>query len=564
MLRRFFAMKPLLRLPLTVGLLLFSCLSPAHALHEGKRQILLVGDSTTEAKIPKMLRPQGPHFEDVIRILLAAEKDLEPVNVINLGLSGEYVQRLLDSGRYDKEIAKIPGADYIFIRYGINDQAKRQGFAENFAKDYHELILRLKRDHPEAVIIVMTVIPYGEEGRVAQINELNKKVSEAEGLPLFDIYPRYAEELKKGPNMLNYRRYPIEKVPEKFQELVKPFINGKSVVVMDNQLDAHLGDLPGWYGDRHPNQAGYQVIADETAKYLAKLMRERKQTVATTATGGLFKATPFTEINGFTDGIEGPACDHQGNLYAVNFQEQGTIGKVSPDGKAEVFVKLPEGSIGNGIRFSRDGKSFFVADYTKHNVLKVDLTSKAVSVLANEPGMNQPNDIAITAEGDFYASDPAWKDGTGQLWRISREGKVSKVASDMGTTNGLDVSPDGRTLYVNESVQRKVWAFPIQADGTLSEKRLLKEFPDHGFDGMRCDVAGNLYITRHGKGTVVKLSPQGEVLQEIDVLGKSPTNLCFGGPDGCTVYVTDADQRRVVQFRVDQPGLEWARIQRQD
>lgn len=564
MLRRFFAMKPLLRLPLAVGLLLFSCLPPAHALHEGKRQVLLVGDSTTEAKIPKMLRPQGPHFEDVIRILLAAEKDLEPVNVINLGLSGEYIQRLLDSGRYDKEIAKIPGADYIFIRYGINDQAKRQGFAENFAKDYHELILRLKRDHPQAVIIVMTVIPYGEEERVIQINQLNKKVAETEALPLFDIYPRYAEELKKGPNMLNYRRYPIEKVPEKFQELVKPFINGKSVVVMDNQLDAHLGDLPGWYGDRHPNQAGYQVIADETAKYLAKLMRERKQTVATTATGGLFKATPFTEINGFTDGIEGPACDHQGNLYAVNFQEQGTIGKVSPDGKAEVFVKLPEGSIGNGIRFSRDGKSFFVADYTKHNVLKVDLTSKAVSVLANEPGMNQPNDIAITAEGDFYASDPAWKDGTGQLWRIRREGKVSKVTSDMGTTNGLDVSPDGRTLYVNESVQRKVWAFPIQADGTLGEKRLLKEFPDHGFDGMRCDVAGNLYITRHGKGTVVKLSPQGEVLQEIDVLGKSPTNLCFGGPDGRTVYVTDADQRRVVQFRVDQPGLEWARAQRQD
>lgn len=561
MLRRFFAMKPLLRLPLAVGLLLFSGLSPAYALHEGKRQVLLVGDSTTEAKIPKMLRPQGPHFEDVIRILLAAEKDLEPVNVINLGFSGEYVQRLLDSGRYDKEVAKIPGADYIFIRYGINDQAKRQGFAENFAKDYHELIVRLKRDHPEAVITVMTVIPYGEEGRVAQINELNKKVAEAEGLPLFDIYPRYAGELKKGPNMLNYRRYPIEKVPEKFQELVKPFINGKSVVVMDNQLDAHLGDLPGWYGDRHPNQAGYQVIADETAKYLARLMRERKQTVTASP---LFKTTPLTEPNGFTDGIEGPACDHQGNLYAVNLQEQGTIGKVMPDGKAEVFVTLPEGSIGNGIRFSRDGRSFFVADYTKHNVLKVDLTSKTVSVFANEPGMNQPNDIAITAEGDFYASDPAWKGGTGQLWRISREGKVSKVASNMGTTNGLDVSPDGKTLYVNESVQRKVWAFPIQTDGTLGEKRLLKEFPDHGFDGMRCDVAGNLYITRHGKGTVVKLSPQGEVLQEIDVLGKSPTNLCFGGPDGCTVYVTDAEQRRVVQFRVDQPGLEWVRIQRQD
>jgi sugar lactone lactonase YvrE len=76
---------------------------------------------------------------------------------------------------------------------------------------------------------------------------------------------------------------------------------------------------------------------------------------------------------------------------------------------------------------------------------------------------------------------------------------------------------------------------------------------------MRSDVKGNLYITRHGKGSVVVVSPEGKVLHEIDVLGKSPTNLCFGGPDGRTVYVTDADQKRLVQFRADQPGLEWTR-----
>ena len=78
-------------------------------------------------------------------------------------------------------------------------------------------------------------------------------------------------------------------------------------------------------------------------------------------------------------------------------------------------------------------------------------------------------------------------------------------------------------------------------------------------DGMRCDADGNLYITRHGKGTVVKLSPQGEVLREIDVLGPFPTNICFGGPDGRTAYVTEVKHRRLVQFRVDRPGLEWKR-----
>ena len=129
----------------------------------------------------------------------------------------------------------------------------------------------------------------------------------------------------------------------------------------------------------------------------------------------------------------------------------------------------------------------------------------------------------------------------------------------MGTTNGIEVSPDGQTLYVNESVQRNVWALDITAGRRLANKRLLRKFDDHGFDGMRCDVDGNLYVTRHGKGTVVKLSPAGKVLREIDVLGPRPTNICFGGPDGCTAYVTEAKHGRIVQFRVDRPGAAWAR-----
>ncbi|HYF35347.1 MAG TPA: SMP-30/gluconolactonase/LRE family protein, partial [Prosthecobacter sp.] len=272
----------------------------------------------------------------------------------------------------------------------------------------------------------------------------------------------------------------------------------------------------------------------------------------------LFKASPLTEEGLFTGGIEGPACDAQGNIFCVKFGGEHTLGKTTPDGKAELFVNLPEGSTANGIRFGNDG-SMYVADYTGHNVLQVDPKTKKVSVFAHEPTMNQPNDLAMLADGTLYASDPDWKNKTGQIWHIDRQGKFTKVASDLGTTNGIDIAPTGKTLYVNESIQRKVWSFTIAADGTLSGKKLVKEFPDFGFDGMRVDVDGNLYITRHGKGTVVKLSPKGEVLQEIDVLGKNPSNLCFGGPDGRTVYVTEMEKRRLVKFRVDKPGLEWQR-----
>jgi sugar lactone lactonase YvrE len=274
----------------------------------------------------------------------------------------------------------------------------------------------------------------------------------------------------------------------------------------------------------------------------------------------LFKATPLSAEKSFTEGIEGPACDARGNVYAVNFERQQTIGRVTPDGKGEVFVTLPGKSTGNGIVFDRKG-TMYVADYVGHNVLAIDMASKKVSVFAHDDRMNQPNDLAIAPDDTLYASDPNWGKSTGQLWRIGRDGKTHLVAEGMGTTNGIEVSPDGKSLYVNESVQRNVWAFEIKGDGSLGEKRLVKKFEDHGFDGMRCDVDGNLYITRYGKGTVVKLSPKGEILKEIDVLGASPSNLCFGGPDGRTVYVTEVTKRRLVQFRVDRPGLAWQRWQ---
>jgi lysophospholipase L1-like esterase len=267
-----------LRLLVAVVLLVAFGAGPTWAEHEGKVQILLLGDSTTEGSVPRRHVPEGPHLEDVVRELLAAEKDLPPTNVINLGLSGEYIRRLLDSGRYDKAVAGLPGIDYILIRYGLNDQARRENFDENFPKDYHELISRLKKDHPQAKLIVMTVIPYLDEAGSARVNGLNEQVAKTEGLTLFDIYPRYAEELKQGPNMLNYRRFPLEKIPENRRDFVKPFVvPGKSptVEVLDNRLDAHFSQLPGWFSDRHPNLAGYHVIGDETAKFLAPLLRAK-------------------------------------------------------------------------------------------------------------------------------------------------------------------------------------------------------------------------------------------------------------------------------------------------
>ena len=247
----------------------------ANAEHEGKVQVLLLGDSTTIGSVCRQTNPAGPHLEDVIRLLLATDKELPPTNVINQGRDGEFIHGLLTGGRYDREIAKLPGIDCVFIRYGLNDNSKREDFANNFPKDFRELIARLHKDFPEAKIFPTTIIPYLTAEADARINGLIKQVAEDEKLPLFDVYTRYQAELAHGQNMLNYRRYAIGNIPEQHREWVKPFVKGNSVVVMDNQLDAHFRDLPGWFGDRHPNLAGYHVIGDETAKCLAKQLRER-------------------------------------------------------------------------------------------------------------------------------------------------------------------------------------------------------------------------------------------------------------------------------------------------
>lgn len=267
----------------------------------------------------------------------------------------------------------------------------------------------------------------------------------------------------------------------------------------------------------------------------------------------LFKSAVLTPVNSFTSGVEGPATDKSGVVYAVNLDHQGTIGQITPEAKASIFIELPGGSIGNGIRFDSRG-NMLIADYINHNILKVDMKIKMVTVFAHEPRMTQPNDIAIDNKDRLYASDPDFKAGTGRIWRIDTDGRVTFLDS-LGTANGIEVSPDEKTLYVNAS--RKVWAYDLAPDGNVSNKRLLIEFSDFGMDGMRCDIKSNLYIARFGKGTVVEVSPQGKIIREIPLTGKRPTNVAFGGKDGRTIYVTLQDQGNLEYFRVDIPGREW-------
>jgi sugar lactone lactonase YvrE len=276
----------------------------------------------------------------------------------------------------------------------------------------------------------------------------------------------------------------------------------------------------------------------------------------------LFESRQLTPTGEYTFGIEGPAVDVTGTLYVVNLQKQGTIGRVVPGAlKSELFAELPPESIGNAIRFDRDGR-MYVADYKNHNVFVFERGQTEPRVYFHSDNFNQPNDLTVAADGTVYASDPSWKRRDGQIWRLTRgpdghaQGEVMWSDRKMGTTNGIDLSPDGKTLYVGESETRELWAYRLEG-AKLVAPRLVKRFNDFSLDGLRTDIDGRLFVARILKGTVTLLSPDGKVEREIPLRAKEPTNLAFGGPDGKTVFVTQRQGGFIEAFRVDRPGREY-------
>ena len=152
----------------------------------------------------------------------------------------------------------------------------------------------------------------------------------------------------------------------------------------------------------------------------------------------LFERVQVTPPGEYTSGIEGPAADPDGHLFVVNFGKPGTIGRLPAGGAAsEQFTALPEGSVGNAIRFARDG-TMFIADYKKHNIFAISKGATEPVVWFHSDEMSQPNDITIARDGTIYASDPNWKGREGHIWRIAKgsdgsvQGQVMLAPRAMG------------------------------------------------------------------------------------------------------------------------------------
>jgi gluconolactonase len=254
---------------------------------------------------------------------------------------------------------------------------------------------------------------------------------------------------------------------------------------------------------------------------------------------------------------EGATCDKSGNVFFVD-QPNDRIMEWSADGKLSTFLQ-PSGHA-NGMMFDAKGNLIACAD--EHNQLWSIAPDKTVTVLVtNFEGkyLNWPNDVWIAPNGSMYLTDPfyrrKWWDHTMMaltnqpVFYLSPDRKnLFPVANDLKKPNGITGTPDGKTLYVADIQGDKTWRYDILPDGSLTNKTL---FVAKGSDGMTIDERGDLVMCATGATNGVSIfDPAGKLISHIDVPEKWSANVCFGGRNRQTLFITASESLYSIRLNV--------------
>ncbi|MBN2329092.1 MAG: SMP-30/gluconolactonase/LRE family protein [Candidatus Omnitrophica bacterium] len=239
---------------------------------------------------------------------------------------------------------------------------------------------------------------------------------------------------------------------------------------------------------------------------------------------------------------EGPAADTEGNVFFTD-QPNDRILKWSVDGKLTTFLQ-PCGR-SNGLYFDKNDDLLACAD-EKNQLWSIDPDGKEAVLIKDYQNklLNGPNDLWIHPNGGVYFTDPLYKrsywersgdmqqDGQ-HVYYLSPDRKtLTRADENLVQPNGIIGSPDGKTLYVADIKDRKTYRYDIGPDGALLNRTL---FCEQGSDGMTIDNEGNVYLT--GRGVTV-FDKTGKQIEQIDVPEGWTANVCFGGKDMHTLFIT--------------------------
>ena len=268
---------------------------------------------------------------------------------------------------------------------------------------------------------------------------------------------------------------------------------------------------------------------------------------------------PGAELKLASDGYkftEGPAVDPKGDVYFTDQPNDRILKWSATTRKVETFLQ-PCGRA-NGLYFDREGKLIACAD-EKGELQRIDPVTKKVTVLLGDYDgklFNGPNDVWVDPAGGMYFTDPFYKRNYWQnrekpdqekqrLFYLPKGAKAPVIADDtLVQPNGLIGSPDGKLLFVADIGDKKTYQYEIAKDATLRNRKL---FCEMGSDGMTRDTAGNLYLT--GKGVIV-FDKDGKKLGDIPVAESWTANICFGGPELKTLFITAMDSVYTLEMAV--------------
>lgn len=264
--------------------------------------------------------------------------------------------------------------------------------------------------------------------------------------------------------------------------------------------------------------------------------------IASSASTIIAPGASLKKVSSDFEFTEGPAVARNGDVYFTDQPKDRILKWDASTGTITTF-KQPAGRA-NGMYFDRKGQLIACAD-EKNELWSIAPSGDATKLVTSYEGklLNGPNDAWVRPDNGIYFTDPLYKrpywsrgpmEQSGEhVYFLSKDRKtLIRVTEDLKQPNGIIGTPDGKTLYVADIGAGKTYAYAVQADGRLTEKRL---FCSLGSDGMTLDRKGNVYLT--GKGVTV-FNAQGQQVEHIDVPEPWTANVCFGGKQRSTLFIT--------------------------
>lgn len=285
---------------------------------------------------------------------------------------------------------------------------------------------------------------------------------------------------------------------------------------------------------------------------------------------------------------EGPVACADGSVVLTEIRN-GRCSRVAPDGAVSAFSATAGGP--NGLAIGPDG-AFYLCnnggsryvegtsmgqgphpDYKFGSVQRIDAKTGVATLLYNECNghkLSAPNDLVFDTAGGFYFTDlgkryARHRDHGGLYYALPDGSSIVELAFPILSPNGCGLSPDGKIIYVADTESARLWTFDIEGPGKIRAPaqyaahsgRVIAGLPGNArFDSLAVMASGNIAVATLTTGYITEFSPAGDVVRAEKMPDTYPTNICFGGADMRTAYITLSDTGRLGVMQWPEPGLK--------